>query len=347
MVIFYIYTYLYISIHLISSYNLYLPYKHKQAPIYFKPISIHYKNQTYPIFDTFIEFYKNTIFDCMYTKVLIPGKYFKYFGLRASILYSIKFNTYLFGFIINLPKQIFFNKSKLSFYEFLYLFYDNSNDHRKLLFVDNTWQHNNLKWSVFFKQKLSKILDPENVYSQAVLDECSKHTSRAMRQIFINSDTTQIYLTSHKINGIPRTHPSFKLEYDNKEVHAYLTDLFSAQKNNFHGSNDIITPFFLHRKPSAILVDNHQTLRELFPREKILTNNLTTAIWDSKNSGKFDNLIQAQRFEPDKISGILKTQLDQNDNIYFEYLQSLEHLGIPAKQLSEVFIEAMNNYPYL
>lgn len=73
----------------------------------------------------------------MYYRVVFPGKYFRYFGVKANWLLTLKVITVTIILTFNIIKFFFDFKKKLNFYEFFYLNYYDMGDGRKLLFINH------------------------------------------------------------------------------------------------------------------------------------------------------------------------------------------------------------------
>lgn len=109
-----------------------------------------------------VNLYEYMVFDITYLRITLPGKYFKYYSflfiqiLFYKIIYHI---IYFLTSYISYVIHIVIYKKPYNIWLFIHLYYNNSNDLRRLYYYDGKWDFN----SKFNYQQLFKVLEEKKV----------------------------------------------------------------------------------------------------------------------------------------------------------------------------------------
>lgn len=258
---------------------------------YLKPNKIGYFDSDYQLLDLFIKLYQNCVFNIMYYRVLMPGKYFKYYGLKAIKLILILFLFNIFKILIQGIKFFFFKK-KLSFFEFLYLNYENTLDERKLLFINGVWNANPKNLGVLIHNNFTKnksILVENQTYKEVYAKTIDLISDRNPCPDYINAKSAYHLIDNKIFSHIAIENPT----KNNDHEYYYMTDAYKAYNADFYNKKPLLAFFTGPEKPSTIFpLENNCKLfdinykipyktfsLEIFKNEKfIIDNNLPTTL---------------------------------------------------------------------
>ena len=122
---------------------IYTPFKNKLIGVCFlKPAIIGPEMSEFSTLELITKLYKNYVFELVYIRISCQGKYIKFYGIKSIKIIIIKSLLSTLLFLIQFIKFLFHFKRKINFTEFIYLNYDNTDDARKLSFVNNKWLFN-------------------------------------------------------------------------------------------------------------------------------------------------------------------------------------------------------------
>lgn len=214
---------------------------------FLEPIKIDYFDSDYQLASIIHNLYINCIFDITYLRILLPGKFAKYHGMKAIYIIFSTFTLNIITFITRYIKYIFSSKN-ITFFEFLYLNYNNKYDLRKIILIDNKWVTNpkfeNLEKAgkIFFNGNKAEFI-PSNAIFEAkykVLQEWKtlNHTPEHINMVAIEHSP---------YNNKKLFHYGIENFTNNRSNNtSYMTDMNKALSNNWYGE---IPTLIMHEGP--------------------------------------------------------------------------------------------------
>ncbi len=310
------------------------PIKKKANSIhFFKPSLINPEMDELPTLNLILNLYKNYVFELAYIRIAIPGNYIRFFGFKALKTILITSILAIMAFLIQLLKFLLNFKEKISFSEFLYLNYDNTNDSRKLSFVNDEWLFNPSK--EFYKM----LTQNKANMSDLLINQKYYKFIENIKTLSAKPEIIDFTLGSHKIED-GRTVSHFITKslpgYDGEKC-IYQTDLSKAMDSNYYGNN-VYLPFFKgSRKDSILLEMNSNGIEYSSYTIKINSTHLSQGLCHSDITGFNADLTNANKFDIELISKKILLDYNNYKNTWLEFKLKSEALGIDEHQAYEIF----------
>lgn len=279
------------------------------------------------------------VFDISYIRITLPGKYLKFHSIHFYIIFLLKICLYLFHPIIRwlfYLKYIFTNKKPYSFWDYIILNYDNTNDKRYMLFSsEEGWKHNPQIDYITFVTNL-KAINPIYNLNEAFLANLYFHYHSTWSNINQYNDYFKLHLL--KSPNFPRYH--FVIEntgnFNINARYIMFTDFTSAYKNNLWGNTPIFPEVFLRKDSVGLTYTGPIETIKSFDGH-ISQNYLAQSFIDPTNRLSIKPLISGLNYNYNILPPQMKFLINEKINL----------ANITHKNLLEEGIAPENIKPYM